>query len=147
MSAKELSLEDLLSLEPILSDPVEVQFGGQTTQIVFRELSNDKKNRQRAAAVQYVEDERRKREKNGEGEWRDADLDVATLKAEEQELRMICASMIDPVTKGPACSLDLLRHHMGVQLQEYLSSKYAEFEQSISPYAADDQRTEQLLED
>lgn len=140
-------LEALLSLEPILSDPIKVEFGGQSAYVMLREVPNDMKNRLKAAAIQHVEDDRVRREKESGNEWREVSTDLDVLKAEEQDLRILHAAMLDPKTKGPAVSLETLRFHLGSNLQEHLGQKYAEFEQGINPDGATEELIESLIED
>jgi len=140
-------LEALLSLEPILSDPIEVKFGGQATHVVLREIPNDTKNRLKMAAIQHVENARVEREKHGGNEWRNAAADLDVLKMEEQDLRILHAALTDPVTHGPAVSLETMRYHMGSNLQEFLGQKYEEHEAGINPDGATDEMIQALLDD
>ena len=140
-------LEALLSLEPILSDPIKVEFGGHTAHVVLREVPNDMKNRLKAAAIQHVEDDRCRREKESGNEWREVSGDLDVLKAEEQDLRILHAAMLDPKTRGPATKLETLRFHLGSNLQEMLGQKYAEFEQGINPDGASEELIESLIDD
>ena len=141
------ALERLLSTSPLLSEPIEIKRGADKIRLKFREVPNDMKNRIKEQAIQFVEDRRRKFESEGEGEWRGVDEDLMTLKAEEQELRMLQAAMIDLETDGPACSLDWLRRRMGTELQAYLGEKYKEFEDELSPDKATDDDVKSLIED
>lgn len=141
------TLEDLLSLEPLLSDPIKVKFGGREVNVVFREVSHDSKNRLKAAAIQHIENDRRRREDEGGSEWREVSMDLDVLRAEEQELRVLHAAMIDPITKGPAADLRTLRHHLTSNMQEYLGAKYAEFEAGLNPDGATEEMIEDLISD
>jgi hypothetical protein len=140
-------LESLLSSRPIHSEPVTVTHGGESVQIIFRELSNDQKNKIKTHAIQHIEDIRRKQEEDGKGVWRDADSDLDVLKGEEQELRMLQAAMLDPKTKGPACSLGWLRRRMGTQLQTAIGEHYAMFEELIDPEQVTEEMIEQVIDD
>jgi len=140
-------LEALLSSRAIVSDPVTVEHGDESKTVKFRELSNDQKNAVRAFAVQFIEDRRRTQEEDGKGEWRDAESDRDVLVAEEMELRMLQASMLDPKTNGPACSLAWLRKRMGTQLQQKLGERYDAFEKLIDPEQIDEDIIKMVIED
>jgi hypothetical protein len=140
-------LEALLSSKPIISEPVTVEHGDSKVTIKFRELSNDQKNANRMHAIQFVEDRRRTQEDDGKGEWRDADSDLDVLKAEETDLRMLHAAMMDPKTGGPACSLEWLRKRMGTGLQTKLGDRYAKFEAAIDPAQVTEEMIEGVIQD
>jgi hypothetical protein len=135
-------LQSLLSSKAIISETVTVEHGGESKTVKFRELSNDQKQACMAFAIQHVEDRRRTQEEDGKGEWRDAESNRDVLVGEEQNLRMLQASMLDPETNGPACSLGWLRARMGTQLAVKLSDRYNAFEALIDP----EQITEDLIE-
>ena len=126
-------LEALLSSKAIISEPVTCEHGGESKTVIFRELSNDQKQSIMTFALQHVEDKRREQEEDGKGAWRDAEADRDVLIGEERELMMLQAAMLDPKTRGPACSLEWLRKRMGTQLAKRLGDRYNIFEQSIDP--------------
>ncbi|KKL03778.1 hypothetical protein LCGC14_2622740 [marine sediment metagenome] len=126
-------LEALLSSKAIVSEPVTCEHGGESKTVIFRELSNDQKQSIMTFALQRVEDKRREQEENGKGTWRDCEADRDVLIGEERELMMLQAAMLDPKTKGPACSLEWLRKRMGTQLAKRLGDRYNTFEMSIDP--------------
>jgi len=140
-------LEALLSAKAIISEPVRIEREGETVEVVFRELSNDMKQKCKMHALQYIEDKRRAQEEDGKGIWRDVDSDLDVLKGEETDLRMLQAAMLDPKTKGPACSLGWLRKRMGTQLQTALGEKYAAFEQLINPSEVTTELIELVIDD
>jgi hypothetical protein len=141
------SLEELLSSKPIRSQVVKVEHGGESVEVIFRELSNDLKQRIMTHAIQHVEDMRRVQEDGGQGEWRDAGADRDVLIGEERDLRMLQAAMVDPKTNGPACSLQWLRKRMGTQLQTMLGDRYNAFEASIDPEQVTEDVIEQVIDD
>jgi hypothetical protein len=140
-------LETLLSSKPILSDPFEVSHGGETVKARFRELSNSQKQSIQAFAIQWFEDKRREQEKDGAGEWRDAESDRYVMIGEERHLRMLQAAMIQPDSFAPACSLGWLRKRMGTQLETMLGNRYAAFEASIDPVNVGEEEIEAVLQD
>ena len=140
-------LEALLSSRAIVSEPVTCEHGGESVNVIFRELSNDQKQSCMAFALQYVEDKRRTQEEDGKGEWRDAESDRDVLIGEERELRMLNAAMLDPKTKGPACSLGWLRKRLGTQLMVKIGQRYEAFERSIDPEKIDEDTIKMVIDD
>ena len=140
-------LEAMLSSKPIISEPFEVSYGGETKKARFRELSNSQKESIRAFAIQWFEDKRREQEEDGKGEWRDAEADRKVMIGEEMHLRMLQASTIQPDGFGPACSLAWLRKRMGSQLATMIGNRYAQFEASIDPLHTSQEMIEQVLQD
>ena len=140
-------LEALLSSKAIISEPVTCEHGGESVNVVFRELSNDQKQSIMGFALQFIEDKRRTQEEDGKGEWRDAESDRDVLIGEEREMRMLQAAMLDPKTKGPACSLGWLRKRLGTQLMTKIGQRYETFERSIDPEKIDEATIKQVIED
>ena len=140
-------LQALLSSKAIISEAITVEHGGESKTVKFRELSNDQKQACLAFAIQYVEDRRRTQEEDGKGEWRDAESDRDVLVSEERDMRMLQASMLDPATNGPACSLTWLRKRMGTQLQTMLGERYHQFEALIDPQKVDEDMIKMVIDD
>jgi hypothetical protein len=126
-------LETLLSSKAIISEELTCEHGGESVNIIFRELSNDQKQFCMMFAMQYIEDKRRQQEEDGAGEWRDCESDRDVLINEEKEIRILNAAMLDPKTKGPACSLTWMRRRLGTQLMAKIGHRYFVFEKSIDP--------------
>lgn len=141
------TLDDFLSLEPMRSEPIEIERAGKKVKVIFQEVPNDLRNLHLMEGIQAVEDRRRELEKQGSGEWRDAETDLDVLKREEQELRTLCAAMKNPSDNSPAFSLSNLRYYMGSPLMDFLGNKYAEFEAGINPDSASDELVEALIDD
>lgn len=140
-------LQALLSSKAIISEPVTCEHGGESVNIIFRELSNDQKQAIMGFALQRVEDRRRQQEEDGKGEWRDCASDRDVLIGEERELMMLQAAMLDPKTKGPACSLAWLRKRLGTQLMKKIGDRYETFEQSIDPEHIDEETIKMVIDD
>lgn len=140
-------LDELLSSKPIHSPPITVEHGEESKSVIFRELSNDMKQRIMTHAIQHVEDLRRTQEEDGKGAWRDAEQDRDVLIGEERDLRMLQAAMLDPKTGGPAVSLGWLRKRMGTGMQTKLGNCYAAFEQMIDPDGVDEETINAVLDD
>ena len=145
--APKLCLDDLLSLKPLKSDPIKVEYGGSSVDVCLQEVPNAHKNKLKAAAIQHIENDRRKREDAGDGEWRDAESDIDVLRAQEWDMRILHAAMRDPKTNGPAVSLEVLRHNLSSNLQEFMGEKYAEFENGLNIDGATDEMIKSLIDD
>jgi hypothetical protein len=126
-------LEALLSTTPVLSPALEVTIHGQKVEVMFRELSQNLKERLRVQAIGWVEDQRRHVEKETGVEWRDVGIDLQELRADRWDLLLLHAAMRDPKTKEEACSLNWLEDRLGSEEHKFLASKYHEFELGLSP--------------
>lgn len=140
-------LEALLSSKAIVSEPVTCEHGGESVNVIFRELSNDQKQAIWNFALQHVENRRRTQEEDGKGPWRDCASDRDVLIGEERELMMLQAAMLDPKTKGPACSLAWLRKRLGTQLMKKIGDRYEIFEHLIDPEQVDEELINIVIND
>lgn len=148
MAKHELSsFEAALSAAPLHSEVVEMELRGGNASWVWREISQSRIDAIRRAAIQYVEEDRVRKEK-GKDEWREVSMDLDSMRANELDLRELHAAMRDH--KNPereACTLETLRARLSPDLQEHLSNAYNFWKASISPITMTDEDIKELCED
>lgn len=140
------SLEQALSADPLLSPELVWEVAGREVRVIFRELPQAQIDRLRMAAIQYVEQERARREGDG-ASWRDVQSDLDVLRANRLDLLMLHAAMLDPRTMGPACSLEWLEKRLSPELQEHLARAYHQWVQGISPDAVTTEMVDHIFEE
>jgi hypothetical protein len=136
---------ELLDCAPKLSDPVELEINGYKTAVVFRELPQSMIDKLRAQSIAHWEIERRRRE--SEGEWRDVQTDLDSLRANRLDLLMLKAACLDPQSHKPAFSLEFLENKLTPDAQEFLAIKYEEFRQGLSPDRVTPELVDAFIED
>lgn len=124
------SLEVALSADPIESPVLELQIGERKAKVRFRQLSQTVRDKLYFRAIQWAEERRRQYEDGGE--WRATDQELRTLRRHRMDLLVLHASMVDPDSGGPACSLDWLEKRLDPELHTYLAGKLQEFGESLS---------------
>jgi hypothetical protein len=141
------TLEEALNADPVMSEILEITVRGVPVRVQFRELPTTMVDKLRMAAIQYVEDQRRKKEQKGDGEWRDAQMDIDVLRANRLELLMIHAALVNPDSGGPACTLASLEGGIEIDVLEYLGEKWEEFKTGIDPDYLDEDAIKVILDE
>ena len=141
------SFEAAISAKPLFSPPVEFDFNGSKATWVWREISQSRIDSLRRASIQYVEEDRRRKE-GKDTEWREVSMDLDAMRANELDLRELHAAMRDADNpEREACSLQVLRDRLAPDMQEHLSNMYNMWKASISPLYMGEDAVKALVED
>ena len=144
------SLEAALSVDPIYSETLEFELRGSPVRIRFRELSQDRIDKLRRLAIEHVEQDRRRKESE---EWRNIQVDMDAMRANELDLRMIHYCMIDAdaydedrTVRLAVENIQLLRDGLSPDIQEHLAAQHKLFCESISPDSMAKEDIEELAD-
>jgi hypothetical protein len=129
---KLVSFEDALCAAPLISDVQTMKIGRNEASWVWREISQSRTDQLRRTSIQWVEEDRRRKERGGD--WRDVITDLDAMRANELDLRLIHAAMRDPENHTEeAIGLDSLRDRLSPDMQEHLATSYQIWRASIAP--------------
>ncbi len=131
--------EQLTSLELALAasntdrSPIfEFELCGVTVKVCFRRLSQTRLDKLGMTAQQWVENERRRREKDGP-EWRDADGTLDRSQKNRWDLLQLHAAMEDPDHPGrDICPLIKLERDLDPDVHAFLSDKHNQWLSGLS---------------
>lgn len=135
------SLEKALLANREQRSPVlEVEFApGVEARVQFRRLTQTQEDRLDLDARTWVEDERRRREKDGR-EWREHEGSVDKVHKNRWDLLCLHAAMEDPDHPDtPPCRLQDLENELDCDVHHYLAEKWEQWKAGLNPDVVTDE--------
>jgi hypothetical protein len=139
------SFETALCAQPLYSEVQEIEIQGVKAKWVWREISQSRYDALRRTAIQYVEEDRARKEQGLE--WQDVTSDMDAMRANELDLRLIQAAMRDADDhEKEAIKLQTLRDRLSPDMQEHLATNYQIWRDSLSPDSMSEEDVKLLCE-